>query len=396
MEKNGIKKGYNYDNEVVYELKDGKGLVKEYDNGPLKFIGEYKDGERNGKGREYNCGYLIFEGEYWKGKRWNGKGYNKDKKVAYELKKGKEIVKEYNIINNCLYFEAEYINGERNGKCKLYDVQGKLQFEGEFRNEMKNGKGKEYDFLGHYLPFEGEYLYDQKRMGKEYYTNGIVKFEGELLYDKPWNGKGYDLKGKLIYKLINGNGKIKEFDDEGRIEYIGEYKNGKRNGKGKEYDNNGRIKYEGEYVNGYWNGKGKEYYINGNVIFEGEYLEGKKWTGKGYDINKNLIYEIKSGAGLIKEFEETGKLITFEGEYKNGERNGKGKEYNKGELLFDGEFLDGKRWNGKGKEYADYNNEDLNFEGEYLNGKRWNGEGYDSDNLDEVQYSNGKKEKLKY
>ena len=179
-------------------------------------------------------------------------------------------------------------------------------------------------------------------MGKEYYTNGIVKFEGELLYDKPWNGKGYDLKGKLIYKLINGNGKIKEFDDEGRIEYIGEYKNGKRNGKGKEYDNNGRIKYEGEYVNGYWNGKGKEYYINGNVIiwvisiFEGEYLERKKWTGKGYDINKNLIYEIKSVVGLIKEFEEMGKLITFEGEYKNGERNGKGNEYNKGELLFDG------------------------------------------------------------
>ena len=56
----------------------------------------------------------------------------------------------------------------------------------------------------------------------------------------------------------------------------------------------------------------------------------------------------------------------------------------------------GKRWNGKGKEYADYNNEDLNFEGEYLNGKRWNGEGYDSENLDEVQYSNRKKEKLKY
>ena len=62
-------KGYNYDNEVVYELKDGKGLVKEYDNGPLKFIGEYKDGERNGKGREYNYDDLIFEGEYWKGKR---------------------------------------------------------------------------------------------------------------------------------------------------------------------------------------------------------------------------------------------------------------------------------------------------------------------------------------
>ena len=35
--------------------------------------------------------------------------------------------------------------------------------------------------------------------------------------------------------------------------------------------------------------------------------------------------------------------------------NGKGKEYNyQGELLFEGEYLEGKRWNGIEKEY--YNN----------------------------------------
>ena len=42
--------------------------------------------------------------------------------------------------------------------------------------------------------------------------------------------------------------------------------------------------------------------------------------------------------------------------YKIGERNGKGKEYNKynDKLIFEGEYLNGKK-NGKGKKY--YNNE---------------------------------------
>ena len=56
----------------------------------------------------------------------------------------------------------------------------------------------------------------------------------------------------------------------------------------------------------------------------------------------------------------------FEGEYLNGERNGKGKEYSyDGKLKFEGEYLNGKR-HGKGKEYLNK----LFFEGEYLNGER--------------------------
>ena len=42
--------------------------------------------------------------------------------------------------------------------------------------------------------------------------------------------------------------------------------------------------------------------------------------------------------------------MIFEGEYKNGKRNGKGKEYSTdGDLIFEGEYKNGKR-NGKGKE----------------------------------------------
>ena len=48
----------------------------------------------------------------------------------------------------------------------------------------------------------------------------------------------------------------------------------------------------------------------------------------------------------------------------NGKRNGKGKEYEYGELIFEGEYSNGKK-NGNGKEYK-YGK--LEFEGEYLNG----------------------------
>ena len=48
---------------------------------------------------------------------------------------------------------------------------------------------------------------------------------------------------------------------------------------------------------------------------------------------------------------------------------GKGKEYNyEGELLYEGDFLEGKRHNGKGVEYSD--NGELLYKGDYLDGKK--------------------------
>ena len=55
--------------------------------------------------------------------------------------------------------------------------------------------------------------------------------------------------------------------------------------------------------------------------------------------------------------------IIFDGEYSNGERNGKGKEYNNNKLSFEGNYRNGKR-DGKGVEYS------IKFEGYYSNGQR--------------------------
>ena len=212
---------------------------------------------------------------------------------------------------------------------------------------------------------------------------GNLIFDGEYLNGKKWNGKGYDNNNQIIYELKEGKGCVKECDVYGRIKFEGEYLNGKRNGKGKEYD------------------------FNGNIIFEGKYLNDKKWTGKGYKRN-NIIYELKDGKGFINSEE-------FKGEYINGERNGKGKEYWDGNLIFEGEYLNGKQWNGKGYnnnqiiyelkdgnglvdtkyfkgeiKNGERNGKEYNllgkliYEGEYLNGKRWNGNEKEYDYYDNI------------
>jgi len=50
-------------------------LVKKYYYTDLKFEGQYLNGEKSGKWKEYYYDDKVkFEGEYLKGKKWNGKG----------------------------------------------------------------------------------------------------------------------------------------------------------------------------------------------------------------------------------------------------------------------------------------------------------------------------------
>ena len=122
----------------TYIIYESNGIGKEYDGltDTLMFEGKFKNGERNGKGKEYNFWHynvIDFEGEYFYGKRWNGKGYDNNNKVVYELINGKGYAKEYYDVGK-IEFEGEYLNGKRNGKGKEYDFDGNLRFEGEYLN----------------------------------------------------------------------------------------------------------------------------------------------------------------------------------------------------------------------------------------------------------------------
>ena len=112
------------------------------------------------------------------------------------------------------------------------------------------------------------------------------------------------------------------------------------------------------------------------MAFEGEYKDGKKWNGKGYDNKNNIIYELNDGKGIFKIYDYYRDMIDFEGEYINGEINGKGKKYFYGNLRFEGEFF--KRQKIRGKEFDSSGK--LIFEGEYLNDDGPEAEPFDSIN----------------
>ena len=255
----------------------------------------------------------------------------KKKSGRYKIDGINGLGKEFSLDNDNLVFEGEYLHGKRNGKGKEYTVWGsELIFEGEYLNGKKNGKGKEYYY--NRVLIEGEYL------------------TGERAQEKNEKSK------QDFYKKT--------------------------------------IQFEGEYLNGLKHGQGKEFYTNGKIKFEGQYLKGLKWNGKGYDTRNNISYELKEGTGIIKEYYDYGDL-KFEGELLNGKKHGKGKEYlyHYGPLEFDyyPYFPSGSGYNEDKYLVIGFFSVGLfnSYEGEYLNGKRWKGKGYNPKGNIEYGMKNG-------
>ena len=108
---------------------------KEYkENGELIFEGEYLYNYRI-RGKEYNNGKLEYEGEYLYGKKWNRKGFDENGVLIYELKNGNGKVREF--YDGKLIFEGQYLKGKRNGEGKEFYENGKLRFEGEYLSGQK-------------------------------------------------------------------------------------------------------------------------------------------------------------------------------------------------------------------------------------------------------------------
>ena len=235
---------------------NGKGK-SEYKIGTI-YEGEFINGEKVGKGKEYyaNGNKLKFEGEYLNDQRYKGKRYDKNGNLTFEGE----------------YRNLEYSIKKFKGMKTKYSFNNQLKFEGELLYFKQHGKCKEYE--GENLSFDGEYFYGKKHgLGKEYnYNNGKIRFMGEYLFDRIWKGKQF------------------KYD----------------------YDTK-ELKSEYEILYGKENGKCVKYYKGGKIRFEGEYLNGKKWNGKGFTPKGKLLYEIKNFIGTISEkYDFNGNLINNE------------------------------------------------------------------------------------
>ena len=124
----------------------------------IVFIGEYLNGRRNGKGREYKGIKIVFEGEYLNGKRSG---------------KGKEYIDDY---RGKFIYEGEYLNGMRNGKGKAYDYDDNLIFESEYKNNKRNGNYKYY--------VNGKLLIDYDYLDEEIIKLLLMKLNQKVLLIK--------------------------------------------------------------------------------------------------------------------------------------------------------------------------------------------------------------------
>ena len=174
-------------------------------------------------------------------------------------KYNKNLQKKIDIsIINYKFFSGKYIIYETKNKGKEYEYNDKLLYEGEFLNGERYGKGKEYE--NNHIIFEGEYLNGKKwkekvKIYKKEYDPYFDDYNYSLLREEQFlNGERFykitDINDKELHDFNNINGIIKEYYDENKLKFEGEYLNRKRNGKGKEYDKDGNIMFKGEYLNG--------------------------------------------------------------------------------------------------------------------------------------------------
>ncbi len=127
--------------------------------------------------------------------------------------------------------------------------------------------------------------------------------------------------------------------DLGDLVYEGDIAGKNAHGKGKVIYSEG-DRYEGDFVNGMFDGQGKYYAKNGSLIYEGQYKEFRK-NGKGiyYYLGTDAKYDghwkddLENGAGTF--YSSSG---VFQGNWINGEKQGKGKMMWQDGTIYEGNY----------------------------------------------------------
>ena len=414
-----------YDGNFVNDNYNGEGKLIER-NG-YSYIGQWIDGKKNGRGVLYYKENILYEGDFIDDK-YDGNGKFFYDNGDYYIGPFKKCLKNgYGIIyykNNNKKYEGDFVNDKIEGEGVFHWESGDY-FIGNFKNGKREGYGIEYD-KNNNIKYEGNFkddLYNGKiilNYNKGNILIGDIK-EGKMNTNYAvlsGNDKEYILRKKddsskqlvisednkitsIDFKNISENQfiskcKIKEKGNniEENKNYIISYKEiSKKEEENKndnivsfekEYDKKsilkinfhsadgeGDIVYEGEVNNitGLPDGKGKKIFLDGN-IYIGEFKNGdREGKGKIVDKNKKLIYE---GDFVKNQFEGKGKYFYnnnfyYIGDFKNGKIEGKGKLFytDSNKIIYEGDFIDG-LFEGEGTYYY---NQDYTIVGNFKNGE---------------------------
>ncbi len=206
---------------------------------------------------------------------------------------------------------SRYESGQKKVYCKF---EGSLKEEKIIERIEFSESGK---ILTHYLTATvGDDRFDTEIVYRKNIMQTIKCWKNNKLY----NCKFYNLQNKLESEIIEGTGKLIEWQNNGKIYFSEDYVNGSSNGKFTEYRENGLKKYETDNVNGKQHGKCIYWSERGNKIKEENYVNGFQ-EGKTIEWNEE---------GKIEETED----------FISGKRNGKKIRYNeKGTKIEETEYV---------------------------------------------------------
>jgi uncharacterized protein len=405
--------------QVNENLNDGYHIFK-YPNGNLSSEGIIKNGKPDGFWKSYYVtGVIKSEGKrtnfqldsiwiffdqtgdttekinYLFGKR-NGWNYKYKKDLSYGL---------------YIWSKELFAGDKKEGKGYMYFPDGKIQQIINYKNGKKDGLSKEFDKNGNVITlmeYSNDYLIYRDKINridskglkqgdwKEFFPNGVIKIE-KTFKDDLLHGyyKEYDNHGNIVLTMLYDNGSIvksrveeepdieivKKYDADGKVIYLGPFRNKIPVGIHREYGKDGKISDAFIFNDnglllsqgiideaGNHNGKWKDFTQNGKVQAEGLFSDNRRsGVWKFYNllgkIEQTGSYNNGRPDGLWKWYYENGSLLREE-EYFQGQRDGSFTEYSlTGEIISQGQYSDGEK-NGAWKFKSAGNTE----EGKYIIG----------------------------
>lgn len=187
-----------------------------------------------------------------------------------------------------------------------------------------------------------------------YHPDGWRLFDGLWSYGTPWKGHVYRQDSSLKYvgevdRKLQAHGKGTTYDECGRREFVGCWKDGLRHGSGTGFHKNGNVCSLLTMVQGRPT-SGSFYSMDGTLQYEGQvcHTQGVNTTphghGQMYDEQGRLLYVGQFANGW---FQGTGTLyrggtVLYEGDFRLNRPCGIGKIFRKdGTVSCEGEWLDG-------------------------------------------------------
>jgi len=328
---NGYSKGAKHGYRIDYTIAGTTSSVQQFDNGNLIFD-LYMDtlGEVIQEFGEFNGEVKI--------KAANNQYYNS---VGYFKNGNADGRMTYYYPNNKIESEGDYINDERTGTWKTYDVFGHLMREVPYVNGWEHGKETNYFDNG---AVESVYNYVDGDMQGEfivYYLNGKVAVRGTYL-DGERHGKvtNYGEKGEVAMIRNYNRGVIESYSYLGtdgkevtpipmngnEMKIVANYKNGKKSmeqhrvnglleGTYITFHENGQKSEESNFQFGEYHGKATEYSETGVKTIETDYEKGSKhgWEIIYYSngkVKSKVPFVFGNRHGVATYYSADGKLVS--------------------------------------------------------------------------------------